>query len=119
MNVTVMPRSQNGCDTFRLINLVNTGVSVKNSGGLVYGYMLYNAAAAVRFVKIYNKATAPSSTDTPLLTIAIPAAGSISASFTNGISCNLGIGVRACTGLADSDNTAPTANDVSVNIIYK
>jgi hypothetical protein len=29
-----------------------------------------------------------------------------------------GLSVRASTALADSDNTAPTANDVTVNIFY-
>jgi hypothetical protein len=119
MNVSVMPRSQHGCDVFRFVNLLNTGQVVKANNGVVFGYILYNAATAVRFVKLYNKATAPASTDTPLVTIAIPASGVVQVEFVTGIQCNVGIGVRACTGLADSDNTAPTANDVTVNILYK
>ena len=36
-----------------------TGVNVKASAGQVFGWYLFNAAASTRYVKFYDKASAP------------------------------------------------------------
>jgi hypothetical protein len=80
-----------------------------------------NIGAAVAFVKLYNKATAPTvGTDTPAMIITVPAAvagvpGSveITPGF-NGYRFALGLGL-AITGLvADTDTTAVAAGQVKV-----
>jgi hypothetical protein len=118
--VYVAPRAHGGCDTYRNINLGATGVLIKGGAGTVFGWYLANNAASSRFVKFYNKLTAPTvGTDTPLLTIALPASSAANVYFGPGIAFSLGIGIGAVQLVADSDTTAPAANDVVVNVFYR
>jgi len=70
------------------------------------------------FLKVYDKATAPDQTDTPVFTIPIEAAGPTSIQFPAPVRMNSGIGVRATTGVADLDIGAPALNAVVCNIAY-
>jgi hypothetical protein len=122
MNVQafIQARADNGALTYRNISLLATGVLIKGGAGCVFGYFIANSSASTRFVKFYNKTAAPTvGTDVPLLTLAIPAASAANYYFGPGIQFDLGIGIGATTLVADNDATAPTANDVVVNIFYK
>lgn len=104
---------------FRVIGLSTTGqVPANNNGCYVTGMVLSNAHNGIRYFKIYNKATAAAETDTPVMTIMLPYAGSISITGLS-IPFPLGFSVRACQNLADNDTTAPGANEVAVNIFYR
>ncbi len=96
---------------------------VKSTPGSIYGIQIGNNAATARFVKLYDKATAPTSSDTPIKTLEIPAAtngaGSNVPLTTAGISFNTGISFRITTGMADNDTGSASANDIVVNIDYK
>ena len=82
------------------------------------GYYIFNKSAATLYVKLYNKATAPTvGTDTPVQVYAIPAGAA--ANKTCNIAFALGIGVGATTGVADNDTGAPAANDVVISLDYK
>jgi hypothetical protein len=105
--------------TYRNINLGTTGQVIKASTGQLGGWYLFNNAAAARFVKLYNQATAPDQTATPLLTIQLPAGGGANLLAVAGIDFTTGISARATTGVADNDTGAPSANDVIVNILYR
>lgn len=65
------------------------------------------------FLKLYDKATAPASTDTPKLTIPLPAGAGVALDFPGGITFTLGLGYRITTGTADSDTGAVAAADVT------
>lgn len=94
--------------------------SVKASAGQVGGWYIHNNAASVRYVKLYNKASAPTvGTDTPVLVIPIPAGAAANVEFANGIAFSTGIALAIVTGQANSDATAVTAGDVVVNLLYK
>lgn len=108
------------CDTYRSLSVLATGVAVKAAPGVVYAYFLYNGSAAARFIKLYNKATAPTvGTDVPLVTIPLPAASAANVYLGPGIAFSAGIGIAATQLVADADTTAPAANDVVANILYK
>lgn len=102
-----------GYRVYRNLDLDENGVAAKASPCRVRGYYIYNAAAAARFIKIYDKATAPTSSDTPLYTIPIPAG----AAANREVDWRLltGFGLRATTAVADNDTGAPATNDVVVN----
>lgn len=120
--VASAPAASGGLSVYRNLSLVATGVSVKGSAGQLYGYYLFNASASVRFVKLYDKASAPTvGSDTPVLTIPLPAGSGahLGPGSANGIAFSLGIGIAATQLLADADTTAPAANDVVVNLFYK
>jgi hypothetical protein len=94
---------------------------VKAAAGRVYMIRGYNAAAAVRYLKIYNKATAPTvGTDTPILTFALKPSDNFDIDFQAiGYYFATGIGFALTTGSADADTGALTAADVvGMNVIY-
>jgi hypothetical protein len=95
--------------------------SVKASAGRVYKVRLHNAAAALRYLKLYDKASVPTvGTDTPKLTIALPASSSTDVDFgLFGIPFDTGIAFALTTGVADADTAALTANDVvALDLVY-
>jgi hypothetical protein len=118
-SVGLAPQTTGGLSTYRNLSLVATGVSIKGSAGQVYGWFIANNAASARFVKFYNKASAPTvGTDTPVSTLEIPAGSAANVSFPQGIAFSLGIGIGATNLVADNDTTAPSSNDLVVNIFY-
>ena len=115
----VAPRVAGGLLVYRSLDVQAAGANIKASAGQVYGGRVFNAAASVRYLKIYDKASTPTSSDTPLLTIPVPNSQSIDLNCTIlGVQCVNGIGVRATQNLADNDNTAPSANDVILDLLY-
>lgn len=78
-------------------------------------------------LKIYDKATAADENDTPIFSIPVAAGGSETLDFRvkglgaedEGAPFTAGIGLRATTEIADNGTTAPTANDVVVNLTYR
>ena len=118
------PSTSGGCLVNRVISAATTNAtSVKASAGNFYGAYVSNINASPMFLKVYNKASAPTvGTDTPVLTLTIPgntsgAAGVLD--FSMGIEFATGLAF-AITGLvADADTTAVAANEVIVNFFYK
>lgn len=98
-------------------------VSIKGSAGTLYMMLVINVNAAVRYVKLYDKATGPVSTDTPVQTYGIPGntagAGVAVPIPATGLAFANGIGMRLTTGQADSDATAVTAADLAISYGYK
>lgn len=123
--VSQTPATSGGLSISRTLSANNTtGINAKGSAGQVYGFVITNQNAATRYVKLYNKATAPTvGTDTPVMTLAIPGnangAGMVAAEFVSGIAFGTGIGYGITTGVADADTGAPAANEVIVNLMYK
>lgn len=109
-----------GLTTARVNAAATTNATlIKGSAGQVYGWSLSNAAAAARFVRLFNKATAPTvGTDTPVLTIALAAGATVTFSTDIGIIHTLGIGYDITGANGDADATAVTANDVTGAIYY-
>lgn len=93
---------------------------VKTGLGKLYKIDGLNAADALRYLKLYDKATAPAETDTPIATFAIPASGKFSFDFGSiGLQFSLGMGYRLTGAAADNDTTALTAGDITcLNVFY-
>lgn len=104
---------------YRNTDLDETGVVVKAAAGVLLGWQITNAAAALRYVKVYNKATAATNADTPVLTIGLLASSSQGVQLAMPIVLSAGISLRATTGVADNDVGAPAANDVLVHFLYQ
>lgn len=116
--VFLSPTRAGGCSIYRNLDAQTTGAMVKAAPGQLYGWQIKNAAAAVRFVKIYNKATAPTGADTPLLTIGLAAGGDSVLFLPQGARFSAGISIRGTQLVADADATAPAANDIVVNLFW-
>jgi hypothetical protein len=97
--------------------------AVKASAGRLYKIKGYNAAAAVRYIKFWNKATAPApASDAALIMFAYPlkASDQFDIDLTPiGFAFTTGIGLTISTGSANTDATAVTAADiVGLNVMY-
>lgn len=115
----IVPISTGGLSVYRNINLVASGVSIKKSAGQIYGWYLFNNAASVRYIKLYNKSKAPSvGADTPAMTIPLPCGAAANVIVPSGIAFSHGIGIGATTGVKDGNTGMPAPNEVVVNIIY-
>lgn len=96
------------------------GTLVKNASGDLFNIDGYNNNAAARFLKLYNKASAPTvGTDTPIRTMRLPPTSQYSFSFNPPLYFGTGIGFGCTTAAADADTGALTAGDlVAQNIDY-
>lgn len=109
--------------TSRLLSAAasTNATSVKASAGNVYRIRGENTNAAKRYLKLYNKASAPTvGTDTPVLTFVLAATAPFDIDLgALGHYCSTGIAYAITTAAADSDTGALTAGDVAcMNITY-
>jgi hypothetical protein len=90
--------------------------SVKASAGNLYNINASNAGAGAAYLKLYNKATAPTvGTDIPILIIPIPASGNVNIEFGRiGRRFNTGIALAITGAFAHTDTTSVAANQVLV-----
>lgn len=94
--------------------------STKNSAGTVWSILASNINAAARYLKLYNKASAPTvGTDTPVMTIPLPAGQVVSINLnSNGLRFGTGIAWALTTGAADNDTGAVAAGEHKIAIAY-
>lgn len=89
----------------------------KGSAGILHDISVNNINAAVRYLKLYDKSTAPTvGTDTPKRVIAIPAGASIN--LVLDIEFTSGIGWALTTGIANADTGAVAANEHVVGLSW-
>lgn len=108
--------------TTSFVNSAGTtnATSTKATAGTVWSVVVSNINAAARYLKLYNKATAPTvGTDTPVLVIPIPAGQIVPVNGgSNGIRFGTGIAWALTANADDSDTTAVSANEHKVAITY-
>lgn len=116
-------RATGGASMHHKVSAATTNAtSVKTSAGTVYGITGFTIDATPVYLKLYDKASAPTvGTDTPVLvlsfqqsTSAIPA----SYQFPKGLVFSTGIAYAIVTGITDADSTAVAASEVVINIQY-
>jgi len=106
--------------TFTLNSAATTNATlVKNSSTVITDAVLSNNGAAAAFVKLYNKASAPTvGTDIPLICLTVPALGHAPLDV-NGLLFATGLSI-AITNLApDTDTTAVAAGQVKIFMQYR
>lgn len=105
----------------KLIATASTNAtSVRNAATILGLLTAHNVSAAVKYLKIYNKASAPTvGTDVPIHTIPIPAGGMVNFPIpAAGLRLTTGFALAITGGIADADTTAVAAGDVVVNWEY-
>jgi hypothetical protein len=132
MRVVSRPETFNGTtwDRLKKANAVShiasaaattNATSAKASAGDLHTISAYNTTAAVKYLKVFNKASAPTTgTDTPVIVEAIPPNARLTVTYPNGgLYFSTGIAYALTGAAADLDNTALVAGDVvGVNISY-
>lgn len=95
---------------------------VKSSRGDLSNVVAWNPTGSVKYLKLYNKASAPTvGTDTPFMKIPVLATSQLNLTFPNdGLAFQTGIVFAITAGGADTDATAIAAGDVvALNIVYQ
>jgi len=116
--------SYGGYTPGKLVSAASTNATVIKAGPGTIGYLAVSSVnAAARYLKLYDKATAPTvGTDTPIHTFIIPGntagAGSNVPVPDEGIRFTAGISFALTTGIQDSDTGAVAANEIVVNYGY-
>ena len=108
---------------FRLLSSAATtnATLVKNAAGRMFLIMGRNNAAVIRYLKFYNKSSAPTvGTDVPVLTIALDASAKFEIDLNPyGQFFTTGIAFAITGAVADNDTTAIAAADIlALNIWY-
>lgn len=115
------PAAGNGHSVFARITTADTNAAVvKASAGLVSSVVIGNVSGVQCWVKLYNKATAPTvGTDVPVAWCYAGNNTQTVAKFDPPINFSTGIGIGIVQNPATADTTAFTANGGVVTIAYK
>jgi hypothetical protein len=107
--------------TYTVNSAASTNAAViKATAGRVYSADFINATAAIKIVRLYDKATAPTvGTDIAYRTIVLPANMSVHVEWPQGDSYLLGIGIAMTLLIAYNDATAIAANDVQGSVSFE
>lgn len=113
----------NGATPHKLVAAASTNAtSVKASAGKVIGGQVANTSAAWKYLKFFNKASAPTvGTDVPVFIVSVPPNGivELAAVFDQyGLSLSAGIAYAVTGAAASLDATALAANDVVLSLLY-
>lgn len=99
----------------------NNATNVLPSAGMISDIVCGNVNASMRFVKFYDKATAPNpATDTPVYVLPVPgsAVGGSAVPVPFPIRFVNGISFAMVQNIADNDNTAVGAADLTLSFGY-
>lgn len=122
-NGTAWDRKSKATSTSRIPSAAasTNATSAKASAGTVFVIEAMNTTASVKYLKLYNKASAPTvGTDTPVRTIALAPSNARSfIEFPSGLYFATGIAYALTGAASDADATALAAGDVvGLNIDY-
>ena len=118
--VTANEGTPNAGTAYALVSAATTNAaSVKATAGNLFELSLFNVTAATVYLKLYNKASAPTvGTDVPIMTIPVAAGAVWSAEFGRiGKRFNLGIAI-AITGAAVATDTTAVAAGAQLAATY-
>lgn len=108
---------------FRVSAASTNAEVLKASPGRLYYVAVFCTNAAIRYLKLYNKATTPDQNDGALILEVIPGLASIAATpirqYPNGLYFSSGLGVRCVTGVGNTDNNAVALGDLVFTIGWK
>lgn len=115
--VPVQPKAaaSGGSSFTAIVSLATVNAAVLKAGaGQIYSLNFGNTnATSWRYIKIFNKATAPvPGTDTPVMVFAIPPSSKLDAVFPVAMALATGIGIAITANGALNDNTAVAAGEV-------
>lgn len=116
--------TSDGLSPYRLISAASDNATViKTGSGQLHALTVINTSATMYYLKLYDKAVAPTSGDTPVHTYPIPAGASgngfVVSSGSFGEQYNNGISFRITAQGADADTGSCAAGAIYLNARYK
>lgn len=121
MKVQIEPQINGGMDVYHFVTGGSTNaINIKSGPSQVFGWYMYNSNAAARKINFHDMVGNPTAgTSIVKLAVMIPPTSGANVFSDIGIQFSKGIAITTVTGIADTDATVVTANDLSVNIFYK
>lgn len=106
---------------FLLVSAATTNATLVSAGAHeLTGYALVNNGASFAYVKLYDVSSAPTvGTTTPVAVLPVPPSSGANVSFPEPVLFTSGIGLGITGGIANSDTTAVSSNQVSVTLFYQ
>ena len=93
--------------------------SIKATGGNLYGLSIMNASGGSRYIRLYNKATAPVvGTDIPIMVIAVATNSSKEIQYVPALRFSNGIAISITGAAQVLNSTAIAAGDVQLLVSY-
>ena len=121
-SLVIGPSASVGSGSFssaRVSAATTNATSVKTTPGVIAAIFASNTSASWRWLKLFNKTSAPNvGTDTPVATIGIPPGQSVAFSNAMPLKFTTGIAYAITANPADNDTTAIGAGDVVLSINY-
>jgi hypothetical protein len=122
-----LAQQNNGATPYHLVAINSTNSNLIQLGQhTVFSIELGGVGSSPAFVKLYDKATAPTcGTDTPIKTLIIPVASTAANGagsnlpFPIGIQVQNGLGICVTGGIADNDTTPVAVSSFVVNVDYR
>lgn len=112
--------ASDGVTPFSVLSATATGTTTTTAATTLYNLTISNQNASTDFwVKVYNKATAATQADTPVLRLFVNAQDFKDINFPKGIALSAGLSIRCTTEAADAGTTAAGSNECTVNGSYK
>lgn len=102
-------------------SLINVGTSqdatlITSRPCKLHGIDCMNNGASLVYFKLYDKATVPSNSDTPIRRYMIPTSGGLVRVFDSPLIITAGLGFLLAGGILDNDSSTTTLSTVLVNI---
>lgn len=109
-----------GDTAFRVLSATATGTTTATAAATLSSLQMSNQAASTdHYVKIYDKATAATQADTPVVTYFVNAQTARDIALPKGLKLTAGLSIRCVAEAADSGTTAAGSNECTVNGTYK
>ncbi len=120
VNIGTMPAvdvNQVSALPYRNLDVNSTSAQIKGSAGKLYGITINNLSAfSDSFVKLYDKASSATTSDTPIMTIYGIANTSTSHMFPVPVAFSNGLQIRSTQDLADASSVG--SSNCAVNVVY-
>jgi hypothetical protein len=120
--ISLIPATSGGLSHTHFVAAASdNATSLKGSAGQLYTVDIYNAAAYPVYLKLYNKATSPTSCGATVLfkVVGVQAGTQKTLSSEQGYAMGTGIGYCLVKGITDADDTSVLISDATVDIGYK
>lgn len=120
--ISLIPATTGGLSHTHFVAAASdNATSLKGSAGQLYTVDVYNAAAYPVYLKLYNKATSPTSCGATNLfkVVGVQAGTQKTLSSEQGYAMGTGIGYCLTKGITDADDTSVLISDATVDLGYK
>jgi hypothetical protein len=114
-----------GADPYSFLSTAAVqAAQIHGSSGWVWHIVCFNRGTAEVFLRLYDQTGAPGTGDTANIKLRAFIPGDANAAgfvvpLPNAALFNIGIGIRVTGAVADNDNTALAANEVTCNVGYQ